>query len=51
LPEWVATLQMAEEWGTPPWAIEDELSLLWSIRWQAWKAETSRATRDKRKHG
>ena len=51
LPDWVAILQMAEEWGIPPWQIEQEADPMWFERWQGYRSELNRATRDKRKHG
>ena len=32
-PTWIAVLQMAEEWGTPPWEIVNAKgSLMWASR-------------------
>ena len=37
-PTWLPVLQMAEEWGTPPWEIvKAPGSLRWAARWSAYK--------------
>lgn len=36
---WVAILQAAEEWGTPPWVIEEQASQEWWDRWAVMREE------------
>ncbi len=51
VPEWVATLRKAGEWGMKPWIVEAETPLLWDLRWRAYNSEVARGMRDKSKHG
>jgi hypothetical protein len=39
IPEWVLTLEAAEEWSQPPWVIEEEAPLLWWERWKVYREE------------
>ena len=40
VPPWVAVLQMAEEWSTPPWEImRAPGSLKWAVRWAFYKEQ------------
>lgn len=49
LPWWIEVLQQAAEWGTPPWELAgDDNTLLWVLRWRAWKAEIGKAERKNR---
>jgi hypothetical protein len=36
-PGWFETLEMAAQWGIPPWRVEDESSARWTDRWVAWR--------------
>lgn len=39
-PVWLAALQMAEEWGVPPWTImQAPGSLMWAHRWAEYKKQ------------
>ncbi len=41
-PSWMGVLQMAEEWGTPPWVImQSPGSLTWAARWAAYRKEVA----------
>lgn len=39
---WVMVLQAAQEWGAPPWVVEEQASKLWWERWRCWKEEKGR---------
>lgn len=39
---WVMVLQAAQEWGAPPWVVEEQASELWWERWRCWKEEKGR---------
>ncbi len=42
VPFWMGILQMAEEWGTPPWNISQAPgSLMWAARWAAYRKEVA----------
>lgn len=42
VPSWMGVLQMAEEWGTPPWVIMTAPgSLMWAARWAAYRKEVA----------
>jgi hypothetical protein len=43
LPEWVLALEMAAEWGVPPWVVEKRASLEWVERWAAYRSERNKA--------
>jgi len=34
-PSWVAPLEAAAEWGTPPWEFAGGTPVLWYARWEA----------------
>ena len=41
---------MAEDWGTPPWEIEEaDGSLWWAARWSLYRQEQSKASEDRLK--
>ncbi len=48
-PEWALILQAAEEWGTPPWTIEDG-SAVWFERWKFYRAQ-AQLTAESKQHG
>lgn len=51
VPPWVAALQMAEEWGTPPWEImRAPGSLMWAARRAFYKKQLhwAKEQRDKK---
>ena len=37
VPDWLIVLLLAGEWGTPPWAIEEQVADVWVERWQMWQ--------------
>ena len=39
---WVMVLQAAQEWGAPPWVVEEQASELWWERWRCRKEEKGR---------
>lgn len=42
VPLWIGALQMAEEWGVPPWEIMGaRSSLLWAARWAFYKKQVA----------
>lgn len=49
VPVWVLILQAAEEWGCPPWVVEEQCSVDWWSRWVMWREEvaTVRKANDK----
>ena len=39
-PIWLSVLQMADDWGVPPWEImQARGSLQWAARWAAYRKE------------
>ena len=49
-PSWLGILQMADEWGTPPWEIEAAKgSLRWAARWAAYRKEVAWVQEEKNK--
>lgn len=40
MPEWVPLLEVAKEWGVPPWEIEEEAPAVWLERWRVLREET-----------
>ena len=43
LPDWALELEMAAEWGVPPWVIEKRASLQWVERWAMYRSERVKA--------
>lgn len=42
VPQWFLIDEMAREYHTPPWVIEEQCSELWWERWLARRAEQQR---------
>ena len=42
MPSWVATLEMSEAWGIPPWQVDDQASQYWVERFLCYRAETAK---------
>lgn len=42
LPEWAVVLEIAKDWGIPPWQVETEASAEWVERWALMRVETSK---------
>lgn len=37
-PHWVGCLDAAAEWGQPPWVLFGGSSLIWFLRWRAYRS-------------
>ena len=49
-PAWLAVLQMAEDWGVPPWEIVNAPgSLRWARRWAIYRQALRRIQDDQRR--
>jgi len=48
-PDWAVELEMAAEWGVPPWIVERRASTEWVDRWAAYRTARVKA-RDKPTH-
>jgi len=52
MPDWAEALEMASEWGIPPWDIEAQVPALWRDRWVAMRnAQYEKQKRDNPKPG
>ena len=50
-PWWIEVLNLAAEWGIPPWEIvHDRGKALWILRHRIWSRTIDTAQRDKAKH-
>lgn len=47
MPQWYLTLNMAREWGLPPWQIAGGAPLIWYLRYRALYTERARAEKKK----
>lgn len=43
MPDWVPVLLAAEEWGQPPWVIEEQVTAEWWERWSCYRNEKALA--------
>lgn len=46
IPDWQLILDMAKEWGVPPWEVEKKLSEYWYDRYIAARKESAIAAKD-----
>ena len=51
MPDWVPVLLAAEEWGVPPWTIEEQVTAEWWERWLMLRNERGLANKPKDKPG
>jgi len=42
MPLWIATLEMAETWGVPPWQVDEDASQYWVERFLFYRSEKAK---------
>lgn len=47
MPAWYVTLEMAREWGLPPWQFAGGAPLIWYLRYRALYKEKARVEKKK----
>jgi len=48
VPQWVATLEMAQEWSIPPWTVEEQANQYWVERFMCYRSEQAKESKRKR---